>query len=129
MVTARTIVSADDFHAALKHDLLILHLDVGWAMQAIESRPVVVEFKESLERDPRFESIHFRRIDCTDDEGPVCDVLRNLLSRYGDTAFVVAGNGAVVWIKSGKVIDAVHSAAREGVDKLIARTVMVMSTL
>lgn len=129
MVTAPTIVSADDFHAALKHDVLILHLDVGWAIQAIESRPVVVEFKESLERDPRFASIQFRRIDCSDQEGPVWNALEDVLSRYGDTAFMIAGNGAVVWIRSGKVVDAVHSAAAEGIDRLIARTGMAMSTL
>jgi hypothetical protein len=35
---------------------------------------------------------------------------------------MTAGAGAIVWIKSGRVVDCVINAADAGVDQLIART-------
>jgi hypothetical protein len=123
IITAPTITTPDELASALEKESVILHLDVEWSIQAIQSRPVIAKFKESLERDTRYSGIAFRRIDCSVQEGPVWDALAHWLrTQSADTSLMVTGYGAIVWIRSGKVVDAVHYAALEGDETLAAKT-------
>jgi hypothetical protein len=127
VITAETIASAEEFNSAVRRERLILHLDVEWAMQAIQSRPVIVKFKKKLETDAHYGDVVFRRVDCSEPEGPVWDAVAQWLhEQNADPSLMVGGYGAVVWVKSGKVVDSVPYAAGDGVDNLVARTHLVM---
>ena len=45
VITAEAITSVEELENAMSHERLSLHFDVDWAIQAIQSRPVIVKFK------------------------------------------------------------------------------------
>src|SRR5262245_8153909 len=63
IVTADTISTTDDFRQALKRDRLILHVDVDWSFEAVQSRPLVLRFKELVQWRNWIYPFEFRRID------------------------------------------------------------------
>ncbi len=119
LITAPTIRTPFDLQAALSNSEIILHLDVDWSVQALVSRPVIVQLREVLAHDPQLQHIVIRRIDCTEQRGELWNALSQSL--HVDDS-MTAGGGAIVWIKSGTVIDSVINAADVGVDQLVART-------
>ncbi len=117
-----TIGTPEEFEADLKGRRLILHIDVDWAMQAVQSRPVIADFRSALLAEPEFQDIAFRRIDCTEN-GKLSRALKDwLLGQAADTSCMTGGYGAILWVQSGKVVDVVHYAAEVGVPRLIERT-------
>lgn len=78
--SAETITSAENFYDVIRHKRVILHFDVDWASQAIESRSVIACFKKAMEKDLTYRSMEFCRIDCTAQKGPVWDAVEQWLS-------------------------------------------------
>lgn len=108
-------------------DRLILQLDVDWASQAIESRSVIANFKQTIEGDPQYRDVVFRRFDCSEHEGPVWDAAERWLHEQNADIYLMAGGcGAIVWSKSGKIVQTIPYAAKDGVDRLVTRTHLVM---
>lgn len=67
-------------------------------------------------------AIVFRRVDCTDQAGPVWNALEKWLQEEdADGALMVSGNGAIVWGKSGNVVGAIPYAAQAGLANLLAK--------
>lgn len=126
VITAETITSLEEFENALKCERLILHFDVDWSIQAVRSRPIIAQFKETIGSDLRYRDVVFRRLDCTEN-GPMLDAARTWFSQqHADDSLMTTGFGAIAWIRSGRVVDTVHDAAQEGVDKLVSKTRMTM---
>lgn len=118
-----SIATADQFSQALNNDALILHFDVDWSMTAVQSRPVVLQLNDAIHQDPQLEGIVLRRIDCTRQRGELWSAVGGWLwSQDADGSVMGAGNGAVVWVKSGKVVGSVGYAAGDGVEKLLEVT-------
>ncbi|MBS0260798.1 MAG: hypothetical protein JSS02_02480 [Planctomycetes bacterium] len=128
VISAESITSLEELQDALKRDKLIMHFDVDWAIQAFQSRPVIVAFKEVIERDERHHDVLFRRLDCTAQEGPLWDAVKNWLHEQdADVSLMFSGYGAVAWIRSGEVVSAVHWAAQVGADQLVEKTHIAMT--
>lgn len=122
-VAAGTIASPADLADAVRHDALILHFDVEWSIQAVESRRVIVKFKEAIDADARYRRVVLRRVDCTVQDGVLWEALYDWLrAQDADTSLLFSGYGALAWVRLGKVVDAVHSADATGVDELVVRT-------
>jgi hypothetical protein len=122
-VQLETVQTPHGFEQWLLKPNLVIHVDVEWSTTAIASRPVVRAFSRSLTRTPKYRSIAVCRIDCSEQRGPLWDSFGDWLREQGaDTSVMVSGHGAVLWVRSGRVVDAVHSAEREGVDRLVKRT-------
>lgn len=124
-----TIASVEEFEEALQERCLILHLDVDWAMQAIQSRAAVGELQRSLAADPKYSHVVVRRIDLTEQSGSIWNEVTRWLGPQADSlGLMYGGNGAVVWVKSGHVVSSVPSAYLEGERRLISRTRRLMAT-
>ncbi len=119
IITAPTIETRRGFQGVLANSDVILHLDVDWSAQAISSRPVIVLFREALGNHSKLQHVVVRRIDCTEQHGELWNALRETL--HVDYA-MTAGGGAIIWIRSGTVVDCVINAADAGVDQLVARS-------
>ena len=125
----QTIMEPEELANALQHDAVILHLDVDWAVQAAQSRPVVARFQASIESDPAYQHVAFRRIDCTEQSGPLWNALSNWLrDQQADRSLMSTGCGAVVWVRAGKVVAFDHCAALEGHRQLLATTAKALGT-
>ncbi len=128
-ITAESIKSPEELDDALKREKLILHFDVDWAIQAVQSRRVIFTFKDAIENDVRYSDVVFRRLDCTDQEGPIWDAIEKWLrEQNADQSLMFAGYGAIAWVRSGIMVNAVHYAAQESVDNLVAKTRLAMTT-
>lgn len=118
-----TVSSRRDLDEALRSRQLIIHIDVDWSMQAIESRPVVAELQLVLKNDKEFADLDFRRVDLTNQEGEVWDAVDTWISRQNVNKMLMSsGNGALLWVRSGVVVDSVQSAKETGLQKAVART-------
>jgi hypothetical protein len=120
---AETITTPTEFASLIGSHRTIIHLDVDWAVQAIQSRKPIARLRDRLKSDPRYEGVSFHRIDCSQQEGPLWNSLldwcqSNQLGNY----LAYGGNGALIWIKEGHVMESVDFAAKHSTDELFAKT-------
>ena len=120
------ILSPSEFETVVASGTVVMHVDVDWASQAIQSRFVVHQLEEAIGNDPRFRDIRFCRIDCTEQNGPLWDAVETWFSKQpGGRDSIFGGYGAVVWIVDGGIVDCAPSAALAGYDDLLARTLKI----
>jgi hypothetical protein len=120
------ILSPSEFETVVASGTVVIHVDVDWAIQALQSRPVVHQLEEAIRDDRRFRDIRYCRIDCTEQDGPLWDAVEAWFSKQpGGKVALLGGNGAVVWIVDGHIVDCAPSAALAGYDDLLARTLKI----
>ena len=124
IITAQEITTPEDLERFLGSKKAVLHIDVGWAIQAVLSRPIVLQMREEIEHDVRFEDVIFRRIDMTEQEAnPLWNVMMKWLKANGEWHDpVISGCGAILWIKDGKLSSWVIYPKVAGIEKLRSRT-------
>jgi hypothetical protein len=122
-VVIETISTPQEFHSLLKCNAVVLHIDVDWSPNAILSRRVVAQLKQQMVREKSLRGALLRRIDFTEQKGPLWDALSDWFeSQKADRAVMFTGGGALVWVRSGNFADSIHDARKEGVESLVART-------
>jgi hypothetical protein len=117
--TISTLAELDELLAAKR---AIIHMDVDWAVQAVASRPFVDRLRDALAADPAFHGVLFRRIDCTNQEGPLWNAVKSWCesNRMGHSPY--AGYGTVLCVENGEVRDIAINAAATGDRNLLTRT-------
>ena len=98
IITAKEITTPEDLERFFGSKKAVLHIDVGWAMQALLSRPIVLQMREEIEHDVRFEDVIFRRIDMSEQEAsPLWNVMMKWLKTNGEGHDpLISGFGAIL---------------------------------
>jgi hypothetical protein len=118
-----TLKSIAEFNAALDVPKLLLFFDVDWAIQAIQSRSVLASLEQAFEAEHQSSKVEIRRLDCTDQGGPLWDATLQWIERQKVSELLAwGGYGSVAWIQSGSIVDHAHSLAAIGLKELIRRT-------
>ena len=117
-----TLTTPGEFDAALAHERILLHIDVNWAIHAINSRPVVAKSIASIETTwPG--KVQFYNVDLSDQSGPLWDYMRTWFKRqHASGVSLSAGCGAVVWIANGQFQIEVPNAMSLEAEKLTTLT-------
>lgn len=119
-----TLEARNDLDTIRSLDRLILLIDNNIALQARHSRIVMVQLINAVNQDQNPAEIEFRRIDiCADQSSDLNDgVLDWLFEQHADGGIMGSGNGAVVWVQKGKVIETVDFAGAAGIERLLSIT-------
>lgn len=122
-MNSSTIQTKDEFEAAVMADRALLHVDVDWSAYAVNSRPVITKFFESVEKEFGVGYVSFYRVDCTEQSGPIWDITADWFTKNkADSTVMSSGSGAIVWIKKGQLTDSIYDAASKGIADLMTRT-------
>lgn len=124
IITAKEITTPEDLERFLGSKKAILHIDVGWAIQAALSRPIVLQLREEIENDSQFDDVIFRRIDMSDQKAcPLWNVMMKWLKSNGEGHDpLISGFGAILWIKDGELSNWVMYPKDAGIEKLRSKT-------
>ena len=115
----KTLSTVEDFDAAVKLPRVVIHIDVDWAVQAIQSRAVVAEFFETVNKDSTAGPVAIRRLDSSEQSGPLFEhVAEWLKNANSDWRLLAIGCGAILWVRDGTVVASVDDARSSGLDAL-----------
>ena len=123
-----TIRTVEGFQSQVKAGGVLIHFDVDWAVQAIQSRKPIARLAERIANHPCFSGVRIYRVDCTEQEGELWLYLlswceSNLHGNY----FAYGGKGALIWLRDGQVQDSVEFAAELSDDELLAKSLNAFS--
>jgi hypothetical protein len=116
------ILSGEDLKTAVASSAAVIHVDVDWSASAIQSRLVIEKFCEAVVRHGQLASVAFYRVDCTEQNRPQSAALDRWLEQATKPRLRFHGNGALIWLQNGKIIDSIDYAAAYSVDDLVDRT-------
>ena len=123
-MTAETIQTRDEFERLITNEAVIIHIDVNWSGYAVQARPLVLRVRELIAQKEAYADVVFRRIDLSDQSGEMWDTLKEWFrNQPSDGTVMFSGYGAIVWVRSGRVVGEIHYAAHTGVESLVSRTV------
>lgn len=117
----RSILSEEDFAAALGAEQAAIYFFVDWSVYAVQGRERFAELELSYGRETSFWIA-----DISDVEAPAvftADWVKAHDSK--DVSIFLAagcGNGPIIWLKRGAIVDAVRSAIHCEMDDLRTRT-------
>jgi hypothetical protein len=120
-----TIATPEEFDAAANEERCVLFIDADWSIIAVLGRRVVYDFVREWKASHRSGNIGFFRFDATDQKHRTSAMNSTALS--GNRAsWWHSGAGPVLFIRRGKVVDAIDWAAGETRASLIEKTRRVM---
>lgn len=117
-----TLTTFEAFQAKVNTGSVLLHLDVDWAMQAMQSRKSIGRLADRILSHPRLSSVRICRVDCSAQEGELWSYLLQWSEVNFRGNYVYGGCGALVWLRDGQVRESAEYAARLSVDELFAKT-------
>ena len=119
----RPMLSEDDLAVALSADRAIIYFFVEWSVYAVQGRQRFAELEFLYRHDPQ---ISFWIADVSDVDAPGAFIAgwlkTNDRTEINVSLAACTGNGSIVWLKHGAIVDAVRSAINCDLDDLRTRT-------
>jgi hypothetical protein len=119
----RSILNEDDFAAALGADQAAIYFSVHWSFYAVQGRERFAELELLYGRETSFWIA-----DISDGEAPAV-FMNTWVKGYRNDIFLAAGcgNGPIIWLRRGTIVDAVRSAINCDMHDLRTRTELLSS--
>jgi hypothetical protein len=127
-MVSEKIATAAEFQSLTKTGRVLVHFDVDWAVQAIQSREPINQLAERISTQSSLNGVRIYRVDCSEQEGELWNYLLEWCSAHKlGNSIVYGGNGALVWLNEGRVADSVEYAGSFTVDELFQKTSNALS--
>jgi hypothetical protein len=122
----RPILSEDDLAIALSAERAVIYFFVEWSVYAVQGRQRFGELELLYGCEPE---MSFWVADVSDVEAPAAYIADWLKTHDRKEVFLAAGmgNGPIIWLKGGAIVDAVRSAINCDLHELRTRTDLVRS--
>lgn len=121
-----------ELNALIEQHRAVVFLWVEWAIHARHSAKVAKQFIDRWNRQHPKATITLSKIDVSEQSGKMWDSMTDWLESQDipdATGLLYGGAGAIIWIRSGKIVRYVVNAAANGVDGLLVTTDQVLGTV